>query len=71
MYVTMFFSYELLGALLILKIGLQEKITDPTAKSASHATNRSNGPPYAQSVITMESDDGISLKGWSYSYLSN
>ncbi|GFZ20030.1 histone H2A deubiquitinase [Actinidia rufa] len=41
---------------------MNEKITDPTAKSASHATNHSNGPPYAQSVITMESDDGISLK---------
>ncbi|XP_057483302.1 uncharacterized protein LOC130770032 [Actinidia eriantha] len=40
----------------------KEKITDPTAKSASHATNHSNGPPYAQSVITMESDDGISFK---------
>ncbi|XP_057512690.1 uncharacterized protein LOC130794751 [Actinidia eriantha] len=40
----------------------KEKIIDPTAKSASHVTNRSNGPPYAQSVITMESDDGISFK---------
>ncbi|CAL5424772.1 unnamed protein product [Camellia sinensis] len=41
---------------------LQEKITDPMAKSASHVTNRSNGPPYAQSVISMDSDDGISYK---------
>ncbi|KAL7172940.1 hypothetical protein ACSBR2_032416 [Camellia fascicularis] len=40
----------------------KEKITDPMAKSASHVTNRSNGPPYAQSVISMDSDDGISYK---------
>ncbi|KAL6978944.1 hypothetical protein U1Q18_020611 [Sarracenia purpurea var. burkii] len=40
----------------------KEKMTDPTAKSASHAVNRSNGPPYAQPVISMDSDDGISYK---------
>ena len=32
-------------------------------KSASHAVNRSNGPPYAQSVISIDSDDGISYEG--------
>ncbi|XP_057474079.1 uncharacterized protein LOC130762449 [Actinidia eriantha] len=40
----------------------KEKNTDPMTKSASHAVNRSNGPPYAQSVIAMDSDDGISYE---------
>jgi len=40
----------------------KEKVADPMAKSAPHATNRSNGPPYAQPVISMDSDDGISYK---------
>ncbi|KAL6967885.1 hypothetical protein U1Q18_033694 [Sarracenia purpurea var. burkii] len=40
----------------------KEKVTDPISKSASHATNRSNGPPYAQSVSSMDIDDGISYK---------
>uniref|UniRef100_A0A5B6ZX97 Myb-like domain-containing protein n=1 Tax=Davidia involucrata TaxID=16924 RepID=A0A5B6ZX97_DAVIN len=39
----------------------KEKVTDPLAKS-SHVTTRSNGPPYAQSMISMDSDDGISYK---------
>ncbi|XAR60859.1 hypothetical protein NMG60_11034387 [Bertholletia excelsa] len=39
-----------------------EKVTDPAAKSASHAANRSNGPPYAQSMISMDGDDGIPFK---------
>lgn len=33
-------------------------------KSSSHITNRSNGPPYAQSVVSMEIEDGISYQGW-------
>ncbi|XP_052187807.1 uncharacterized protein LOC127798332 isoform X2 [Diospyros lotus] len=37
----------------------KEKITDPMSKSASHAANRSNGPPYAQSMMSMDTDDGI------------
>jgi hypothetical protein len=40
----------------------KEKIGDPIAKSSSHVTNRSNGPPYAQSIISMDSDDGISYQ---------
>jgi len=40
----------------------KEKVTDPMAKSSSHVTNRSNGPPYAQSMISMDSDDGISFQ---------
>ncbi|XP_058198104.1 uncharacterized protein LOC131313679 isoform X2 [Rhododendron vialii] len=40
----------------------KEKVADPMAKSAPHATNRSSGPPYAQPVISMDSDDGISYK---------
>ncbi|KAK2966601.1 hypothetical protein RJ640_025286 [Escallonia rubra] len=40
----------------------KEKVADPSAKAASHVTNRSNGPPYAQSVISMDSDDGISYQ---------
>ncbi|KAG5514911.1 hypothetical protein RHGRI_036080 [Rhododendron griersonianum] len=40
----------------------KEKGADPMAKSAPHATNRSSGPPYAQPVISMDSDDGISYK---------
>lgn len=40
----------------------KEKVTDPSAKSSSHATNRANGPPYVQAVIPMDSDDGISYK---------
>ncbi|GFY99464.1 histone H2A deubiquitinase [Actinidia rufa] len=41
---------------------LTEKNTDPMTKSASHAVNRSNDPPYAQSVISIDSDDGISYE---------
>ncbi|KAK3039835.1 hypothetical protein RJ639_028228 [Escallonia herrerae] len=40
----------------------KEKVADLSAKSASHVTNRSNGPPYAQPVISMDSDDGISYQ---------
>ncbi|KAI7980584.1 hypothetical protein LOK49_Contig132G00008 [Camellia lanceoleosa] len=40
----------------------KEKVTDSMAKSVSHAVNRSNGPPYAQPVISVDSDDGISYK---------
>jgi len=32
---------------------------------SSHVANRANGPPYAQSVMSMDSDDGISYKGCS------
>lgn len=39
----------------------QEKAIDSLPKS-SQVVNRSNGPPYVQSVM-MESDDGISYKG--------
>ncbi|CAL5333877.1 unnamed protein product [Camellia sinensis] len=39
-----------------------EKVTDSMAKSVSHAVNRSNGPPYAQPVISVDSDDGIPYK---------
>lgn len=49
----------------------QEKVTDPLSKSVSHAVNRTNGPPYAQSMLSMENDDGISFTGWSYSCHSN
>ncbi|WMV46351.1 hypothetical protein MTR67_039736 [Solanum verrucosum] len=38
-----------------------EKVTDSMPKS-SHVANRANGPPYAQSVMSMDSDDGISYK---------
>lgn len=40
----------------------KEKVADPSAKSSSHLTNRSNGPPYAQAVVSMENDDGISYQ---------
>nr|XP_043636453.1 uncharacterized protein LOC122607530 isoform X1 [Erigeron canadensis] len=40
----------------------KEKVTDHLAKSSSHTTNRANGPPYAQSTVSMDSDDGISYK---------
>lgn len=49
----------------------QEKVTDPLSKSVSHAVNCTNGPPYAQSMLSMENDDGISCTGWSYSCHSN
>ncbi|KAA8550501.1 hypothetical protein F0562_002185 [Nyssa sinensis] len=39
----------------------KEKVTDPLAKS-SHVTTRPSGPPYAQSMISSDSDDGISYK---------
>ncbi|PHU07572.1 hypothetical protein BC332_24061 [Capsicum chinense] len=29
---------------------------------SAHVANRPNGPPYAQSVVSMDSDDGISYK---------
>lgn len=32
---------------------------------SSHVANRANGPPYAQSVMSMDCDDGITYKGWS------
>lgn len=31
---------------------------------STHVANRTNGPPYAQAVMSMDSDDGISYKGW-------
>nr|GEY72271.1 ZZ-type zinc finger-containing protein [Tanacetum cinerariifolium] len=40
----------------------KEKVTEHLAKSSSHTTNRANGPPYAQSAVSMDSDDGISYK---------
>ncbi|KAI7738454.1 hypothetical protein M8C21_031583 [Ambrosia artemisiifolia] len=40
----------------------KEKVTEHLAKSSSHNTNRANGPPYAQSAVSMDSDDGISYK---------
>ncbi|KAD4584301.1 hypothetical protein E3N88_21902 [Mikania micrantha] len=40
----------------------KEKVTEHLAKSSSHATNRANGPPYAHSAVSMDSDDGISYK---------
>ncbi|XP_059659949.1 uncharacterized protein LOC132306546 [Cornus florida] len=39
----------------------KEKVADPLAK-LPHATIRSNGPSYAQSMISMGSDDGISYE---------
>ncbi|PWA77454.1 hypothetical protein CTI12_AA188650 [Artemisia annua] len=42
---------------------MSEKVTEHLAKSSSHTTNRANGPPYAQSAVSMDSDDGISYKG--------
>ncbi|XP_071738040.1 uncharacterized protein [Rutidosis leptorrhynchoides] len=40
----------------------KEKVTEHLAKSSSHTTNRANGPPYAQSAVSMDSDDGISYQ---------
>ncbi|MCD9639791.1 hypothetical protein HAX54_024513 [Datura stramonium] len=31
-------------------------------QKSAHVANRANGPPYAQSVMSMDSDDGISYK---------
>ncbi|XP_070034047.1 uncharacterized protein [Nicotiana tomentosiformis] len=45
----------------------KEKITDSMPKS-THAANRTNGPPYAQAVMSMDSDDGISYQGIGHSY---
>ncbi|XP_011089573.1 uncharacterized protein LOC105170494 isoform X1 [Sesamum indicum] len=39
----------------------KEKVTDSLPKS-SQVANRSNGPAYVQSMMSMESDDGISYK---------
>ncbi|KAG8371625.1 hypothetical protein BUALT_Bualt13G0107700 [Buddleja alternifolia] len=39
----------------------KEKVTESLPKSSQVAT-RSNGPPYVQSMISMDSDDGISYK---------
>ncbi|XP_047313707.1 uncharacterized protein LOC124917279 [Impatiens glandulifera] len=39
----------------------KEKVTDPSAKSTPHTTNRTNGAPYAQSIMPMDTDDGISF----------
>ncbi|KAK4419759.1 hypothetical protein Salat_2388800 [Sesamum alatum] len=39
----------------------KEKAIDSLPKS-SQVANRSNGPPYAQSIMPMDSDDGISYK---------
>ncbi|CAA0820652.1 Protein of unknown function (DUF3755 [Striga hermonthica] len=39
----------------------KEKVTDSLPKS-SQVANRSNGPPYAQSMMSMDSNDGISFK---------
>ncbi|XP_016460894.1 uncharacterized protein LOC107784298 isoform X2 [Nicotiana tabacum] len=39
----------------------KEKITDSMPKS-THVANRTNGPPYAQAVMSMDSDDGISYQ---------
>lgn len=40
----------------------KEKVVDQQAKPFSHATNHANGLPYAQSLVSMDSDDGISYK---------
>lgn len=42
-------------------LNYQEKAIDSLPKS-SQAVNRSNGPPYVQSMM-MESDDGIAYTG--------
>ncbi|CAN4093530.1 unnamed protein product [Withania somnifera] len=39
----------------------KERVTDSMPKS-THVATRTNGPPYAQSVMSMDSDDGISYK---------
>lgn len=38
----------------------KEKVVDQQAKPSSHAMNRANGLPYAQSSVSIDSDDGIS-----------
>ncbi|KAL3531019.1 hypothetical protein ACH5RR_010341 [Cinchona calisaya] len=38
----------------------KEKVTDSLPKS--HVASRTNGPPYTQSVMSMDSDDGISYQ---------
>lgn len=40
----------------------QEKVTDSMPKS-THVSNRTNGHPYGQPVMSMDNDDGISYKG--------
>lgn len=40
----------------------KEKASDPMAKATSQNANRSNGPPYAHSVMPVDVDDGISFK---------
>ncbi|XP_060176469.1 uncharacterized protein LOC132606830 isoform X2 [Lycium barbarum] len=39
----------------------KEKVTESMPKS-THVANRTNGPPYAQAVMSMDSDDGISYQ---------
>ncbi|KAI3461767.1 hypothetical protein Pfo_018430 [Paulownia fortunei] len=39
----------------------KEKVIDSLPKS-SQVANRSNGPPYVQSMMSMDNDDGISFK---------
>lgn len=39
----------------------KEKVTDSMPKS-THVSNRTNGHPYGQSVMSMDNDDGISYK---------
>ncbi|KAK1353964.1 DUF3755 domain-containing protein [Heracleum sosnowskyi] len=39
-----------------------EKVADPSAKSISYLTNQSDGSLYAQTAVSMDSDDGISCK---------
>lgn len=46
-------------------MAFQEKVTDPLPKS-SQGANRTNGPPYAaESMMSMDSDDGIPSNGQS------
>ncbi|KAK4338647.1 hypothetical protein RND71_043134 [Anisodus tanguticus] len=39
----------------------KEKVTESMPKS-THVANRTNGPPFAQAVMSMDSDDGISYQ---------
>ncbi|KAJ8559264.1 hypothetical protein K7X08_000032 [Anisodus acutangulus] len=39
----------------------KEKVTDSMPK-CTHVANHANGPPYAQSIMAMDIDDGISYK---------
>ncbi|XAR70562.1 hypothetical protein NMG60_11027456 [Bertholletia excelsa] len=47
------------------KRGRKRKVVDPAAASATHAANGSDGPAYAQSMISMDGGNGISSANYS------